>query len=461
VLIAARILSPADFGLVEMAGFVGILTGVVAEFGIGTAVLQMRELDRHVLAQLNTVAVLLNSAAFAVSALCAPLIAAFFRAEQLKILVVVNSLGFFVAAAQSIPGGLLQRDMDYRRLSLAESAQAVVQAVTLVAGALVGIGYWALVAAPFAGKAACAVLTVYWRPVRLAIPRWKEIRAPLRFGSEIALSRLAGMAYAQADGIIVGRLLGESALGSYRLAISLASAPADKVAALIMRVTGPLFSRVQNDLGLVRRYFLFITDAIALSIFPLVFGLTVVAPEAVTVMLGPKWQGAIAPMQWLAASMALRSLNSLMAQVLTSLRFTTFLLWMSVLTFLVMPVSFAVATHWGTAAVAAVWVITSPITMLPPAVKLFRAIGSGFREYGKILLPPTVASVLMVVAIAGLKRWMVAQAWHANWMLGAQVLAGGVSYAGILLIFYRPLVMRYVEFLTRLIRNRGGMATEI
>src|SRR6266540_2075467 len=68
VLVAARLLSPSDFGVVEMAGIVGTLTIVLAEFGIGSAVLQMQELDQKILAQLNTVVFLVNLAAFLISA---------------------------------------------------------------------------------------------------------------------------------------------------------------------------------------------------------------------------------------------------------------------------------------------------------------------------------------------------------------------------------------------------------
>src|SRR5271157_4112125 len=141
VLIAARLLSRADFGTVDMATFVVTVTNVLAEFGIGTAVLQMRELDRRALAQLNTVSLIFSTIAFAGSVAIAPLIAAFFKIEQLKLLVIVNSLGFFITAVQAVPQGLLQRDMDYRRLSLAEAVQAIVQAGVLVATALAGFGY--------------------------------------------------------------------------------------------------------------------------------------------------------------------------------------------------------------------------------------------------------------------------------------------------------------------------------
>lgn len=460
VLIAARLLSPSDFGIVEMAGFFFGFTNVLAEFGIGTAVLQMRELDRRVLSQLNAVSLIFSTAAFGCSVAVAPLIAAFFRSEPLRLLVIVNSLGFFITAVQAVPQGLLQRDMDYRRLSIAEAVQALAHAVVTVGCALAGLGYWSLVAGPFAGKGVGTILAACWKPVPLALPRWRDVARPMRFGIEVALARLAWAMYSQADAVIVGRMLGDSALGMYRIAISLASAPAEKIGMLIMRVTGPLFARIQEDRDLVRRYFLLISDALALVVAPLVLGLAVVAPEAVGVVLGPRWAGAVAPLQWLAVFMILRTLSALVSQVLTSLRFTTFSLWMAGLSFLVMPVSFYVAARWGTGAVAAAWLVLSPVTVLPPAVKLFGAIHCRFREYLAILAPMIVASAAMLGAVLGLRLWLLPAAWTPPARLVAQVAAGGAVYAGILLGFYRGRILKYVQFFARLREDRDVLAAE-
>jgi len=57
VFISARLLSPSDFGTMEMAAYVATFASLLAEFGIGTAVLQMHELDSRILAQLNTISV--------------------------------------------------------------------------------------------------------------------------------------------------------------------------------------------------------------------------------------------------------------------------------------------------------------------------------------------------------------------------------------------------------------------
>ena len=459
VLVAARLLSPADFGAVELAGFVTVLTNVLAEFGIGSAVLQMRDLDRRTLAQLNSVSLIFSTIAFIASCAITPLVAAFFRTDQLIPLMIVNNMAYFITGFQAVPMGLVERDMDYRKLSLSESASGIVQSAVTVGCAFAGMGYWALLAGPMAGKATTAALIVFWKPLPFALPRRAEVASAMNFGFKIALSRLAWAAYSQADTIIIGRVLGQSALGAYRMAISMASVPSDRISMLIMRVTGPLFARVQTDLTLLRRYFLFISDALALVNFPLVFGLIVVAPDIVQV-LGPQWKTAVVPMQWLAAYMVLRTLSTLMGQVLISLHFATFTMWMSIFTSIVMPVAFYVAAHRDAGTVAMTWLLMSPITLLPLAFKLFRALRCGFGEYLTVLSPAIIASLAMTLAVLGVRHWLIPDTCPAAWRLVIQTVTGGSVYAGTLLVFYRPLVMRYFHFAMRL-RSEGTAAEPI
>jgi hypothetical protein len=157
--------------------------------------------------------------------------------------------------------------------------------------------------------------------------------------------------------------------------------------------------------------------------------------------------------------MILRTMNTLMSQVLTSLRFTTFSMWMAILSFTVMPVSFYVAAHWGTGAVAAAWLLLSPVTVLPPAVKLFRAIHCRLGEYLAILAPAIVASAAMLGAVLGL-RLMLPAGLSPLLLLVTQVAAGGAIYCGILLGFYRERILKYVQFFTRLRQDRDVLAAE-
>jgi PST family polysaccharide transporter len=446
VIIAAWVLTPSDFGIMELAGFHLVFVVVLAEFGIGIAVLQMREIEDRILPQLNTLSWIFGGVAYGVSVAAAAPLARFFRSEELELLIMVNSLAFFISALQAVPNGLLQRDMDFRRLSIAEAVMAAVQAVATVVCALAGMGYWSFVAAAFLGKGTAAIMTFRWRPVPYAVPRWGEVSKPLRFGLEVAAARILWVGYSQMDGIVIGRLLGESSLGAYRLAMNFASAPSEKIAMLLMRVTGPLFARIQDDSAMMKRYLLNLSDLLALTIFPLCTGLVLVAPEAVEVILGPKWAAVALPMQWLAAFMALRNLNSLMSQLLTSLRLTGFLTWMSALTLVVLPVAFYFAAPHGTGAVAAAWLVMSPVTLWPVAVKLFRRIDCGVVEYFRVLAPALIGSTVMAAAVIALRFGLPAQ-WPATASLGAQVATGGIVYCLVLWATCRSRILRYYYFL--------------
>jgi O-antigen/teichoic acid export membrane protein len=240
--------------------------------------------------------------------------------------------------------------------------------------------------------------------------------------------------------------------------MNVAAAPTDKIGLLVMRVTGPLFARVQNDPVLVRRYFRIGTEALSLAVFPLMFGLAAVAPEAVQVVLGPKWAGAVGPIRWLAVFMGLRTLSTLMTQVLTSLRYTRFNMLISLLSFVVMPVAFVVASRWGTTAVAASWIVLAPVTVLPLLVKLLRAIHVRYRDYLAMLAPALVASAVMVAAVLALRMSMNGSQTRTALKLALQVVSGGAAYGGVLLVFYRDRISRYFHFAMALRRGNAELA---
>ena len=453
-LITAHKLPPGDFGLVNMAGIINVLTSMLAEFGMGQAVLQMPELDPGTVAQLNTACAAICAAAYGILVLAAPAIALFFKSDALRMLVVVSSLGLLITGIQSVPNGLLEKELDYRRLSVGESATTLVQAVVTVTLALTGFAYWSLVIGALAGRIIGAGLTYYWKPVPFALPRWKQIHAPMRLGAHVAIGRIASGAYAMSDGVIVGKMLNASALGAYQMAMALANAPTDKIGQLVMRVTGPLFARVQKDQELIRRYFRIISEALSLTIFPVLCGLAAVAPDAVRVLLGKDWTAAVGPIRWLAIFMCARTLSTLFSQVLTSLRLTRFNMYVSLASFVVMPVAFVVACRWGTSAVAASWLILSPVTVLPFCVRLFRSIGLRYRDYLRVLTPSLAGCAVMVAAVLAVRFWFAGVSAPVAVRLLAQVVVGGIAYVGFLWLICRRTLDRYIHFLQGL--RRGG-----
>jgi teichuronic acid exporter len=455
--LAARLLSTSDFGIAEMASYSFLLTNVLAEFGVATAVLQIREMEEDVLAQLHSFSCLLCTLVYLLSLPTAPLLAHFFKNPELTPLIMVNNLAFFLTGFQAVPLGLLQRDMDYRRLSFAEALQAVVQAVVMVTAAWFGLGYWSLVIGGACGKITAVAVVCSWKPISFAKPRWADLKGPLRLGRQTALGRLAWACYTQSDGIVVGRVLGGSALGMYRMSMSLASAPAEKISLLIMRAAGPLLARVQSDIATVRRYFLILAEVLTMIELPLMVGLGLVAPEAIRVILGPAWMGVVAPLRWLVLFMTMRTLATLLEQVLISQRATGFTMRMSLLNLCLMPVAFYIAAQQsGTGGVAASWMFLAPITVFPLIWKVSRTVHAGIREFAYALLPAVSGTAAMAVAVLALRRWLESQGLSPLASLILQVGTGVAVYGAVLLGLFRERVVRYVRFMQDIRKEKAA-----
>jgi len=332
--------------------------------------------------------------------------------------------------------------------------------VTMVTAAWYGLGYWSLVIGAAVSKATGAVLVSCWKPIPFAIPRWREIRAPIQLGRQAAIGRLGWACYTQADGVVVGRVLGDSTLGIYQMAMSLASAPAEKVSALIMRATGPLFAKVQSDTTLVRRYFFTLVELLTLIELPLMLGLGLVAPEAIGLILGPNWAGVVPVLRWLVLFMTMRTLATLIEQVLISQRATGVTMRMSLWNLLVMPGAFLIAARWkGASGVAAAWIVLAPVTILPLVWMVLRKIQTSWLQLGTALLPGLASASAMVAAVFAARVWLAAEHWPVVVSLLLQVTIGAAVYSGMLLAFFRERVLRYLNFLRGLRKEEEFLTT--
>jgi O-antigen/teichoic acid export membrane protein len=205
----------------------------------------------------------------------------------------------------------------------------------------------------------------------------------------------------------------------------------------------------------MRRYFLIFTETLAMSTFPLLFGLAVVAPEAVVLLLHSKWASAAAPLSWLAMFMAVRTLSYPATQLLATLRFARFGAWVSFLSLAIMPVAFWFASGWGVGAVAASWLVLAPVTVLPTMVKVCREIECGTAEYLGALLPASVGCGAMLAVILTMPSWLTLSGWPR---LISEVALGGTVYCTVLWFLFRERVMRFVRFFLDLRKPRDAAA---
>jgi O-antigen/teichoic acid export membrane protein len=448
----ARLLDPTDYGLIGMSGvFVGFVQ-LVTEMGLANAVVFLRTLTRQQIAQLNGLALGVSLAAMAFSMAVAPLVARLYGEARLTPIIIVMSVSFVIMGLKAVPYGLMERAMDFRYLALLEIGQTAVAGPLTLFLAWRGYGYWALVIGVLAGHAFGTSVMVLRDPRGFAVPRPSALGEAIRLSYHLVVARVAWYIYSNADYAVIGRRLGADPVGAYTLAFTIASAPVDKITALLVRVTRPAFAAVQGDPGEVKRVFLSTSAALAFITIPASVGLAVLAPDLLPFAFGEKWTAAVMPLVLLSLATPIRSLAPLFPVILNATGDSRFAMLINLAAVVVMPIAFLAASFAGLSAVAAVWVLVYPLLVLPAATRVARRVGLTGREYLVATLPPVLGAAVMGAGVmAG--RNVLPTDWPALARLGLLVGLGITIFFAVMFTFFRTRTMDYIRAIKSL-RNR-------
>jgi PST family polysaccharide transporter len=310
LLVLARLLVPADFGVVaailvllgfiELAGDAGMKASVVYE--------QEHGISRRVQTAF-TVSLLASIVLAAAGVLLAPLIAGFFRMEDHVGLFRLASLSVLVTGLGNVQDGLLQRDLLFRRRLVAETMRAGVRAGVSIGLALAGLEAAALVWGMLAGSVAWTLLLTFMTGIRPSFALDREaVRSMGAYGGSSAALAMIVAVVTRLDVILIGRMLGERALGLYSVAFRVPELAIQAVAWQLSTVAFPALSRkrVDDEAGL-QAATLRLVRIQALYVVPVTVALSVLATPLVLVLFGPKWIDAasiLVPISVLSAAMA-------------------------------------------------------------------------------------------------------------------------------------------------------------
>ncbi len=308
LMVLARQLSPADFGLAGAAVIFVLLSRMFSELGIAPALVQRENIEQAHIKTATAIALMLSIAAASLMIMQAHAIADFFEMPLLEQMLPFYAIIFLVRGLSVVSEALLQREMDFRLLAGIDLVSFVLGYAGVGIGmALSGMGVWSLVGA-HVGQAAFRSVGLLWvRPINaLPILNLKVAGQLMRFGFGYTLGNIAAFFAGQGDGVIVAKMLGADALGIYGRAYQLIVMPANLLGKAIEQVLFPAISKIQSDsVRLARNYRRGLT-LLALISIPATAILISLAPEIVALLLGRGWGDVVLPFQIMAVGLALR-----------------------------------------------------------------------------------------------------------------------------------------------------------
>ena len=440
LLVMARILSPADFGVAAIALSIVQIVAAIGECLFHDAIVQRPGLTARETAAAHTVTILLGLALTALVMAGAPLIEALFAAPGLAPLVFWMAPSILFTALGAVPVALLRRNLEFRNVALRMICGRAVGGIAAFAAAFAGLGVWSLVLQQVATSAfACLALFLLGSTAATTLPGIASPRASaplLRFAATTLAVNLMWGNVSRMFLIAASFVLTQSGVGMIALAMRFVDTSAAIIGGAQAKVALSLFSRMHRETGTVRKAYIAGSRLSSYIIVPLFAGLAVMAHDLVLALAGERWIEVVPLVQILAAGQAIRSLT-LGGAVLTALGRPAANLAISVAELLAAILVLIALGPSGTAWVAAAWALRVAAS-LPAIVYLFRRFaGLGLGDLYAGVSGALFAGLAMVVVV------LVAQQACGSLSLWVRlpllVGLGAVAYAGVVWCIDRAL----------------------
>ncbi|HWB41843.1 MAG TPA: lipopolysaccharide biosynthesis protein, partial [Gemmatimonadales bacterium] len=298
----------AEFGLMGAATVVIACSQIVSQVGVGPAIIQRRELnDTHIRVGV-TLSWMLGLILGSMVWFGAPVIAGFYRMPELEPVLRAVAFLFPLDGMNTVAKAVLTRELRFR-LYIALDVTAYVLGYALVGVVLAwyGFGVWALVGANLAqvGVRTVAMFFASRHPMAPSLNR-QAAKDLLGFGFGHSMAQIGTLLSHQGDNLVVGRWLGAEALGVYGRAYNLMVMPASAFGRIINRVLFPVMSQVQDERERLAGGYERALAIVAFISLPLSVFLWVVAPEFITLVLGPGWDAVVLPFRLFSISLLFR-----------------------------------------------------------------------------------------------------------------------------------------------------------
>jgi O-antigen/teichoic acid export membrane protein len=457
-LVVIRLLTPEDYGLVAMSTVFVLFLSAFSQFGLGAAIIQKNDVDESILRRAFGVTLVAHFLMAALLMLAAPLVATFYAEPRVIPIIRVLALQFIVAAFAVIPDAQLQRRMEFRKRSLLDLSATIIASTTTLVMALAGAGVWALVAGTLISQFLKTIGIKYLAPF-LHWPDFsvRGMRSLFRFGGQITATQVLWLFSSLIHVIICGRWLGKEAAGFYSVAMHLASLPNQRVLGIINQVAFPAFSRMQNNVGRVAENLLLGVRFLSFFAFPLMWGISSIAPEIVDVILGPKWTPSTIPLQILGLIMPFRMISNFVPAAVQGMGRSDILLHNSIYAAVVLPIAFLIGTNWGLVGISLTWLVVSPLLFTQAMLRILPALGLRMSQLLGAIKSAVGAGVIMYLAVT-VTRYFLLDGQNGVLRLCVLIIVGALTYCAVSFGFNRKATNEVVEILKGiLILKRGKL----
>lgn len=433
LVIIGRILMPSDYGLLTIALIILTIARILTETGFDAALVQRRGDIKPYLDAAWTVHVFRGLLLFGLVFTGAPYIVELVNNPTDPLSVSDATLVLRVIACTFLVGGLtnigivhFRKDLEFNKFYYYQASRTLVDVIVTITLVFIFRNVWALVCGRLAGECVQCILSYALHPHR---PRfrfdWSQIRELWNYGKWGLGMAVIGFLIMEGDDLLVGKILGLSKLGLYRMAHKIGWLPITEVTMAISIVIFPAYAKVQDNIPRLRDAYLKILKFTAFLSFP-ACSLLILLGEDFTRLIMAKWLPMASALQFLAAMAIFNSLASCSAPLFQAVgrpKIVTGLMF-GKLVFLAVLI-YPLIKRWGITGAGAA-VLLSTLIMQPFVYhQVIKTLECRYREVLCVVLPSALGILAMAASITGFKTL-----WAAESNIGVLLLYAGSGIIG-------------------------------
>lgn len=289
-IILARLLDPEDYGCIGMLSIFMLVAGSFVDGGFGSALIQKKRPTQDDYSTIFYWNIAISIFLYIVLFLCAPLISRFYKIPLLSPVLRVQGLVLIINACSAVQTSQLNKQFKFKKMAIVSIITSVITIGVTIFMAYEGYGVWALVAQNLI--TAIIPCLVYWISngwFPSFVFSKQSFRELFNFGFFIFMSNIINTICNNIQGILIGRLYNPATMGFYSKAHSTELLVSTTISNTLAQVSYPLYSELQDNRNNLLSVIKKLTTTLAFLIFPLVFGLILLAKPFFLLLYSEKW----------------------------------------------------------------------------------------------------------------------------------------------------------------------------
>lgn len=442
----ARMLTPADYGMVGMLTIFSLIAAALQESGFTAALVNIRNIQHKDYNAVFWFSILMSVAIYVILFFCAPLIADFYETPELTALARYSFLGFVVSSFGTAQSGFILKNLMVKQRAISEFVGLVVSGCVGLLLAYNGFAYWGIATQSITYTLVVTLMLWHYSSWR---PTWEIDFTPLKsmigFSGRLLITRIFTQVNNNIYAILLGKFYNKELVGYYNQGYKWSSMGGLFILRMVASVAHPVLAETRNDQERQLRAFYKMLAFTAFVSFPVMLGLGFVCEELILITIREEWLPSVPIMQLLCISGAFLPLSELHKHLLVSRGKSNVYLWNTVAMSLILLVGALVSYSFGIIPMVVVYVTISISWLLVWYKLVKKEIDANFVKILKNIFP----YAFVTLSAIGIAWFLTRGVSNIYLMLIAKIILTALFYVGMLWIGKSVMLKESMAFLLK------------